>query len=216
MIISTPRSPRKAKGRGEERRQEILDAALGLFSKRGLYGVSTREIAAEVGISQPALYAYFRSSDDIASVLAQQAFHRLKEWVESALVQSAPGVPLMRRLCEGYIRFGLDNPDAYRMAFMLEKVHSSEHGREAGDRVLTAGVDTFAVFRRNIDWLVANGLTYDGNPERLGQVMWATLHGLTSLLIARATFPWIDQASLIEAQIDSLLRGIVKPESHLP
>ena len=45
------RSPRKAKGQGAERREEILAAALKLFTEFGLYAVSTRQIAQAVGIS---------------------------------------------------------------------------------------------------------------------------------------------------------------------
>ena len=72
------RSPRKAKGAGPERREEILAAALRLFGQFGLYGVSTRQIAQAVGVSQPTLYAYFASKDEIAAELHARAFRELE------------------------------------------------------------------------------------------------------------------------------------------
>ena len=73
MLVSAIRSPRKPRGHGGERRQEILDAALALYAERGVLGVSTREIAAAVGISQPALYAHFRSLDEMREAVAAYA-----------------------------------------------------------------------------------------------------------------------------------------------
>ena len=52
---------RKARGSGHERREEILRAARELFLEHGVEGVSTRQIAARVGISQTALYVYLRA-----------------------------------------------------------------------------------------------------------------------------------------------------------
>ena len=74
MNAPSSRSPRKAKGQGAERREEILAAALSLFTEFGIYAVSTRQIAQAVGISQPTLYAYFPTKDDIGHELQDRAF----------------------------------------------------------------------------------------------------------------------------------------------
>ena len=78
-MSGTPlRSPRKAKGAGPERREEILAAALRLFGQYGLYGVSTRQIAQAVGVSQPTLYAYFASSSRNARACSSAAIWSLE------------------------------------------------------------------------------------------------------------------------------------------
>ena len=46
------RSPRKPKGHGAERREEILDAAQSLFAQKGVHAVSTRQIA-EIAYGEP-------------------------------------------------------------------------------------------------------------------------------------------------------------------
>lgn len=45
-------------------REEILDAAAGLFVDRGFEGTSTREIAEAVGIRQASVYYHFPSGKD--------------------------------------------------------------------------------------------------------------------------------------------------------
>jgi AcrR family transcriptional regulator len=49
----------------DERRDEILDAALVEFAERGLHGASTEEIAKRAGISQPYVFRLFGSKKDL-------------------------------------------------------------------------------------------------------------------------------------------------------
>src|SRR4030095_14605815 len=49
---------------------QILQVASALFARHGFAGTSTRDIAREVGISQPALYKHFGSKQEIARALA--------------------------------------------------------------------------------------------------------------------------------------------------
>ena len=53
MVTATPRKT------AEERREEILEAALTEFAAHGFEGASTDTIAREVGISQPYLFRLF-------------------------------------------------------------------------------------------------------------------------------------------------------------
>ncbi len=50
-------------------RQDILDAALVLFSEQGYDKTSLREIAEQVGVTKAALYYHFRSKQDILLAL---------------------------------------------------------------------------------------------------------------------------------------------------
>lgn len=50
---------------GHDRREEILAAALDLFSKHGFEATSIRQIASQVGISDPALYSHFKSKQEM-------------------------------------------------------------------------------------------------------------------------------------------------------
>lgn len=199
------RSPRKAKGAGPERREEILAAALRLFGQFGLYGVSTRQIAQAVGVSQPTLYAYFASKDEIAAELHARAFHeleaRLKLGVRDADTPEAVAAGL--RI---YVDFGLENPDAYRVAFMIE----GPHGRVAvagpvdESDVSVPGHTAFDILRRMIADLHRRGLGAGDDPERMAQSVWAGMHGLVSLLIARPGFPWAEREALVAGHVRML------------
>lgn len=54
-------------------REEILDAAAGLFVSRGLTATTTRQIAERVGIRQASLYYHFAGKDEILLELLTQS-----------------------------------------------------------------------------------------------------------------------------------------------
>lgn len=60
------------------RRGEILDAALEVFSRVGYESGSMREIAAAVGVSEPALYRHFASKEEMFIALIEAASARLR------------------------------------------------------------------------------------------------------------------------------------------
>jgi AcrR family transcriptional regulator len=62
--------PKITETKREERRQQILDAALRCFSRDGFHATTTADIVRESGLSQGALYLYFATKDDIVVALA--------------------------------------------------------------------------------------------------------------------------------------------------
>jgi AcrR family transcriptional regulator len=49
----------------EDRRQQILDVAFGLFASKGYEGATTREIAEEAGINEALLFRHFSSKENL-------------------------------------------------------------------------------------------------------------------------------------------------------
>lgn len=69
----------------QERKQQIMEAALKVFSREGLHTARMDDIAEEAGLSKGALYWYFNSKDKIiASLLTNffdREFSKIEEWV---------------------------------------------------------------------------------------------------------------------------------------
>lgn len=61
----------------EGRKAQILDAALAVFAEKGFEGGTMREIAARVGVSEPALYRHYESKDALLCALVETAGGRL-------------------------------------------------------------------------------------------------------------------------------------------
>jgi AcrR family transcriptional regulator/uncharacterized protein (DUF2249 family) len=81
---------------GSERRVEIVEATLELLGRLPLSAVSTRAIAAEVGISQPALFRHFRTREAILVAVVAQVRAELEAAAAGCL---EAGGDRIERLC---------------------------------------------------------------------------------------------------------------------
>jgi AcrR family transcriptional regulator len=68
----------------EERRDDILEAALVEFGERGLHGASTEEIARRAGISQPYVFRLFGSKKDLFKATAARCLRQTLETFQRA------------------------------------------------------------------------------------------------------------------------------------
>lgn len=77
----------------EQRRKQILQAALHEFSHKGLHGGSTVAIAAEVGVSQPNIFRIFPTKHELFVAVLEQVFARVETKMLAA-GETAPEQPL--------------------------------------------------------------------------------------------------------------------------
>ncbi len=61
----------------DSRRAKILDAALAVFAEKGYDGGTMRDIAARVGVTEPALYRHFASKEDLFLTLMRGVASRM-------------------------------------------------------------------------------------------------------------------------------------------
>lgn len=76
----------------DERKEQILAAAVKVFARRGIVGTRMSMIAEEAGLSHGLLYHYFKSKDELFTTIIQRAM----EEAFSALgeVSAIPGTPI--------------------------------------------------------------------------------------------------------------------------
>ncbi len=68
----------------DERREEILDAALLEFAEGGLHGASTEDIARRAGISQPYVFRLFGTKKELFRAVAARCFRETLEMFQRA------------------------------------------------------------------------------------------------------------------------------------
>jgi AcrR family transcriptional regulator len=72
------------------REQQMLDAAVKVFSRRGFHGASMDEIAERAGISKPMVYAYLGTKEELFVACLRREGTRLLETVTSAVDPDLP------------------------------------------------------------------------------------------------------------------------------
>lgn len=106
----------------DERREQIKQAALKMFARKGYTGTKTSMIAKEAGISEGLIYRYFNSKEELFTTLIQELMEEARRELE--YVRYLPGNPFeqIRTLTKNM----LDENNMY--AFML-----MERARKADD-----------------------------------------------------------------------------------
>lgn len=188
----------------ESLRGEILEAARELFVAEGYENVSMRRIAERIEYSPTTIYLYFKDKSELLNRICEETFTKLAARLER--IHRAKDDPLtaLRRGCLTYIDFGLKHPNHYRLVFMDGGLPADE---ESDAAALSAGRRAFDHLRDGVRGCVEAGLFRDVEVEAASQALWAAQHGITSLLIAKPDFPWVNRQQLVELTVDAMLAG---------
>jgi AcrR family transcriptional regulator len=202
---------RKPRGKGHERRGEILAAARRMFIAEGYETVTTRKLADRVGLSQTGLYVYFRSKEEILEALCHDTFRQLTDSFRAIVAEGGDAPGLLRRLLEGYIEFALAHPDEYQLTFMAGSSAAKFSHRKDLARPFEqqgVGIQSFLLFRDQVARMIAAGAIGRIDATLAAQIIWSATHGLVALLIARPGYLWTDRAQLVDTMVDTLIRGL--------
>ena len=206
-LTKPPRSARKAKGDGHLRRAEILHAAELIFVRDGYQGATIRKIAEEVGVSSTALYMHFSDKDEILLEICEGAIATLL--ASNTEISSRPidAVSRVRMMLDAYMRFGLDNPNTYRLAFC------STPGQISAIRAEVAadlGARCYDRFMHAVADIAAEGRLRLGDADSAAHTLWAACHGLVSLrTCGHHKSDLADDETLMALMLDSLFQGLV-------
>ena len=84
------------------REQQMLDAAVKVFSRRGYHAASMDEIAEDAGISKPMVYAYLGTKEELFVACLHREGTRMMQAIAGA---AAPDLPADERLWHGLKAF---------------------------------------------------------------------------------------------------------------
>lgn len=159
-------------------RRRTVDAATRLFAARGYDGVTMRSVAEELGVSAMTPYRYVEGKDGLFALVRAEAFRRFADRLELALSKGGSPLARLARLKRGYVRFALDEPDAYRIMFELSQPDPAGH-----DELGAQSKRAFGTLYRTVADAVSGGWL-EGDPLTIAHLVWANTHGLVSLHLA--------------------------------
>ena len=186
----------------EELRADLLKAARDLFIRDGYESFSMRKLAEKVGYTHGTIYLYFENKEQLFDCLVEESFAQLSEALQG-LANAHPEydpVQLLKAAARVYIEFGLKNPGAYEFAFII---------RRTGEPRPWQPHAAFHFASALVERCVREKYFREVDAATAAQAMWAAVHGVTSLLILRPSFPWVDRERLIQQVIDQAVDGLI-------
>jgi AcrR family transcriptional regulator len=70
--------------------EEILQAAVGLFARKGFEAASTREIVEAAGVTKPMLYYYFKSKEGLCEAIVDRFLSRFYARLRAVISEPRP------------------------------------------------------------------------------------------------------------------------------
>jgi TetR/AcrR family transcriptional regulator len=104
-------------------RERIVAAATDLFSERSFDGASTRDIAAQAGVTQPLLTYHFHSKEELWRATVDALFDLLNQTLDerSSGLRGVDEVTSAKLLVREFITFSARNPQLHRIIMQESK-----------------------------------------------------------------------------------------------
>ena len=103
--------------KADDRRSQILAAALDVFAERGFHGARTRDVAERACVSEALLFRHFPTKEDLVrAILASVGFEDRIETMERGFAKLPPREAL-GRLAERILTALRDDPRLFRVVF---------------------------------------------------------------------------------------------------
>ena len=198
---------RARKGDGDLLREEILAAAEALLLETGSEEqVSIRAVARATGVTAPSIYRHFEDKTHLMFEVCARQFELLDQAIEAAVAGIDDPILAMQASGKAYVRFGIDHPEHYRIMFMGPAYTTPGQWSD----LLATG--SFANLVAGIESAVdAGAIEPTGDSFTTALHVWANIHGLTSLLVARPTMPWPDLDEFIDEHLSLCMRAHLGP-----
>jgi AcrR family transcriptional regulator len=202
------RRPRAKRGDGERLRIEILAATDRLLVETGSEdAVSIRAVADAIGVTPPAIYRHFADKTSLLFEVCSASFERMDRFITEATLDLDDPLEVLLRRAEAYVSFALANPEHYRIMFMG---NSGMTPVEYADEMLV-GLGTLQHFVDCVQRCIDAGAfrTELTDAYDLTLALWAAVHGVASICIAKPDMPGPLPADRLARMIDVILRGVL-------
>lgn len=171
----------------EERRAQILKAALIVFSAKGLSSATIADIAGQSGISQGLLYHYYNSKEEIFTALIRSAIERMNEAaMQLELLKAAPADKL--RMAVDALFSGIEsNEETAKYYLLLTQAAVMESvPAEARELLKLKNLRQHEVMSRIFADGQQQGTVHSGDPGQLSMLFWSAINGLALIKAVRA------------------------------
>ena len=186
-------------------RAAVVQAARDLIAADGLEGLSVRRVAAALGVSAPALYAYVENKPDLLRAVAELEFEGLVERFDA--VQCADPVDRIRGHIRAYVEHARADPALFEVMFLFRPDWAAQPAVEE----LPAASKVFTIASAAIEEAMLTDALRAEDPFLVAIALWAAAHGTATVLLAGLNLGTEFEDRVIDTVIDNLVRGLAAP-----
>ncbi len=163
----------------DERREQILSAALKLFSSDGLAATKITDISAEAGISQGLVYHYYESKNEIFVALIDFAFDRLIEACRILENMTITPREKIEMAINGIYKNMAENESSAQYHLLIAQANLMTSPPAKARVILAEKSDIpYEIIARIIRKGQKDGTIKKGNAKDMALVFWTAIKGL--------------------------------------
>jgi len=189
---------KRTKEEAAKTRQDLLDAALQVFSQQGYQAARLQDIAKAAGVTRGAIYHHFGSKAELFNTLMDEASAQESGAVQAAIAEGGSLVEIMARILS-YSLALLEKDRRLRQVFELSKVKAGddpelvEVHRKRAKQTETLIASTAAIIAQGI---AGGDLRAGLDPDTVARAFIAYQNGVATLwLLNRQAFSLKEQAA---------------------
>jgi len=99
--------------RKQNSREKICDAALRLFTQKGIKATTTKEIARKAGVAEGTIYIYFKSKNQLAYEMFTEHMNHFRELLKNSVISVTDPLDLLNKLIRTFYQFAENEPLRY-------------------------------------------------------------------------------------------------------
>lgn len=194
----------------EERRAQIIEAALACFTRKGYANTTMDDIVVESGLSKGAIYWYFESKDDVFQAAFTSMFEAVGTESMAALQACETAAEKLRLGARMMVDLGRDIEGYF--ALLIEFWAQSENR----DEVMGFWAEMLTQYQQVIAAIFESGIQ-SGEFRDLDAdaLAWMIMTAYDGLAAYDMMIPDLDMDKISETFVETLLKGLIadgKPE----
>jgi AcrR family transcriptional regulator len=188
-------------------KESLVETALEMIDKEGLDSVTLRDLAQRLGTSRTAIYRHFDSKEALILGVIQKGYEQLDLMFTPIFQDTALSVAeRFERMGRAYLDFAIAHQNLYRLLFGDKYRHEREEICDYKDES-QAKTGLYALIGLLLE-AQEEGIIARENPMIQAATVWASVHGLASLLIDGHLMMSDNFEAIYHYSQDILLKGL--------
>lgn len=187
-------------------KEALLQTALETIDTQGLDAITLRDLTQRLGTSRTAVYRHFASKEALILGVIEKGYEELDLLFTPIFQDKTRSVDVrFETMGRAYLDFAIEHPNLYRLLFGENFRQEREELCDYKDENQATGL--YALIGLLIE-AQEEGIIGRANPMVQAATVWASIHGLASLLIDGHLMMSDNLEAIYEYSIGVLLKGL--------
>jgi AcrR family transcriptional regulator len=187
-------------------KEELITISMNFIAKEDVDKLTLKILSDATGTSRSAIYKHFKNKDALIETIIEKGFEQFD--AETTLYLRDDSKALIDKFYltgKLYVEFAIQNPNLYRLLFGKKYAHIREELLSIKD----VDCSGFAALQKTVEDGKKQGILKKEDSYKQAIVIWATMHGFSSLIIDGFMDVKEIQEEVYTTLFETLLSGMV-------